>query len=112
MPRIFTHRRVGGFECEAHRLGVDITVGYDTPSQVQELAGGLGTVNRVFYLSCALFDWTRIPCHFGLKILDLARHSLSPTPALKLPMGKVELKLPASQQWVGTGSQPVVPNAG
>ena len=27
-------------------------------------------------MSCALFDCTRTPCHFGLKILDLARHAL------------------------------------
>ena len=27
-------------------------------------------------MSCALFDCTRTPCHFGLKILDLARQSL------------------------------------
>ena len=33
-----------GLESAAGRLGVDITAGYDTPSQVQALVGGVGAL--------------------------------------------------------------------
>ena len=33
---------MGGFESATRRIGVDITAGYDTPSQVQALVGGEG----------------------------------------------------------------------
>ena len=40
-------RRVGGFASAARRIGVDITAGYDTPSQVQALVGGEGVFRHV-----------------------------------------------------------------
>ena len=36
---------MGGFESVAHRIGVDIAVGYDTPIQVQALVGGEGVLH-------------------------------------------------------------------
>ena len=40
-----------GVEYEARRIGVDITAGYDTPSQVQALVGGEGVYTCVAW-SC------------------------------------------------------------